>query len=80
MALFKIAFHCGQVNTYIVEEHESKEQAFDKWQRQIIGDITEDAMLRVGDVLISPKQITFVVIEEVVAQTAEPSAGTTVDV
>lgn len=80
MALFKIAFHCGQVNTYVVEEHESKEMAFDKWQRQINGDITEDVLMRVGDVLICPKQITFVVIEEVVAKEADPAAGTTVDV
>jgi len=79
MAKFKISIHCGQVNTYTVEEHADKDIAMDIWKDKIDRSECSD-MFRVGDVLINPKQITFVVVEEAVEQGAEPAAGTTVDV
>lgn len=80
MAKFKIAFHCGQVNTYVVEEYESKDDAFAHWEAKIDQVRNGSSLMRMGDVLIAPNQITFVVIEEVILQDAEPAAGATVDV
>ena len=80
MARFKVSFHCAQVNTFVIDEYESKEDAFAYWESKIDDFRNGSSLMRIGDVLIAPNQITFVVIEEVVEAGAEPASGTTVDV
>jgi hypothetical protein len=79
MALFKISIHCGQVNTYTVEEHADKDCALAVWKETIDSSHGVE-LIRIGDVLINTQQVTFIVVEEVIAKAEEPAAGATVDV
>ena len=80
MTKFKISIHCGQVNTFAVEEHDNKQDALDKYSDAIGMCQGADGYLAIGDVLINPKQITFVVVEELIERTEEPAAGATIEV
>ena len=70
MKEFKISIHCGQVNTFQVEKHESKEDAQAHYLT-MLEDCEEGRYIAFGDVIINPALITFVVVEEVVTQVVE---------
>jgi precorrin-6B methylase 1 len=80
MTKFKISFHCGQVSSFVVEEHESKSEALIKYNDLIATSKQAQNLLAIADVLINPKHITFVVVEELIEKTEEPAAGATIEV
>lgn len=80
MTKYKISFHCGQVSSFAVEEHETKAGAFQKWSTKIKNAIGAQDLIEIGDVLIAPNQITFVVVEELIERAEEPAAGATIEV
>lgn len=75
MTQFKISLHCGQVNTFLLEDFESRDAAINHYQSALAN---IDGLYRFGDLLVNPKQISFVIAEEVVEQPVAPSE--TVDV
>jgi len=79
MTKFKISFHCGAVSSFAVEEHESKLEAQEIWRKKIIASQTIDDLMIIGDVLLNPKQLTFVVVEELIERVEEPAAGATIE-
>lgn len=80
MTKYKISFHCGQVSSFAVEEYDNKADALATW-RQKIADAQDDKnLMTIGDVLINPEQITFIVVEELIERTDEPAAGATIEV
>lgn len=76
---FKISIHCGQMNTFIVEDHDDKISALDDYHSRINSKIISGNLMRVGDVLVNPKMITFVVVEDLILEGAEPVPGATVE-
>lgn len=79
MTRYKISFHAGPVSTFVVEEHESKEEAQRSWRVKVLSAKDQDDFLTIGDVMIVPEQLTFVVVEELVEKTDEPAAGATIE-
>lgn len=80
MKRFKITIHIGQVNTFLIEEYETKEECQDHWEAKVNKSRDIDELMRIGDVLVNAKMITFVVVEELVLADAEPTAGATIEV
>lgn len=76
MTKFKISIHCGAVNTFVVEDHETKQEALNKYSEAICAARAADDYVAVGDVLINPAQITFVVVEELIETVLEPESET----
>lgn len=79
MTKYKISFHCGQVSSFAVEEHECKADAFKKWRERVQNAAATDWLIEIGDVLINPEHISFVVVEELIERTEEPAAGATIE-
>lgn len=66
MTQFKITIHCAGGNTFAFEEHPTKEDAQAKYMAEC-HDLDEDfAYLKFGDILINPKAITFIQVQEVI--------------
>lgn len=80
MTKFKISIHCGAVNTFVVEEHETKQEAINKYHDVISAAKDAHDFVAIADVLINPNQITFVVVEELIERTEEPAAGAAIEV
>lgn len=79
MTKFKISFHCGQVSSFAVEEHECKADAFQKWREKVQNAAATDQLIEIGDVLINPEHISFVVVEELIEKVEDPCAGATIE-
>ena len=80
MTKYKISFHCGQVSSFAVEEHDCKANAFQKWREIVQNASSKNNLIEVGDVLINPEHVSFVVVEELIERTEEPAAGATIEV
>ncbi len=79
MTKFKISFYAGQVSSFVVEEHESKAEAQESWRKKILASLTIDDLMVIGDVIINPHHLTFIVVEELIEKTDEPAAGATIE-
>ncbi len=80
MKRFKISIHLGQLNTFVIEEYETKKDAQEHWGNVISKSRALDEIIHIGDVLLAAKQITCVVVEELVAEGSEPAAGASIEV
>lgn len=64
MTQFKIIIHCDQFNAVLLEEHESRDAALEKY-----GEILKNpGILKFGEVLVNTARVTFVQAVEVVAE------------
>ena len=68
----KISIHCGQVNTFLIQEFESRAQAL-SFVMDKIRSTQEGDMLQFGELLVNPALVTFVTTDEVVLQENQPS-------
>ena len=77
---FKVSIHCGQVNTFQLEEADAKADLLAKY-KGLIDSYTASPdcgwqMIEFGDLLINPNLVTFVVVEEVQEMGAPQEAVT----
>ena len=79
MTKYKISFHCGQVSAFVVEESESKANALSVWGSRIQTAKDGNHFLAANDVLIDPKQISFVVVEELIENVKAAEEETTIE-
>lgn len=66
MTQFKIIIHCDQFNAVLVEDHESRDAALERYCNLI----KEHSILKFGEVLVNTAKITFV---QAVEATEEPA-------
>ena len=74
MTLFKISFHSIGANTFVFEEHDTKEVAQYKYMDLLHQADKVFQYLKIGDILINPRHVNFVLVEEFIPQVAaEPT-------
>lgn len=79
MAKFKVTIHCGQVNTFQIEEGESKLDLLNQYLEAISLVKETNSLLVFADLIINTNQITFVVVEEVVEKPLTSDAELTIE-